>query len=225
MNWPVSPWFVSQWRSVEAKYRRSTRNSDGRKFERFKPNDCFDESETGEAVFAGPFPITASTLSALIWSIIHIPFGNCHQSMWAERLVICSDRNLLFPTPFAEKPADRNDEPSQMSGSNWPSAWIDRLTLLLSHSRNESLWIKEWNPIQPEKRASMSNAATRIKSRKLFKRNKMRFAARNSSGVVTRACRRLFLQKEAGEFEQKLAKEAKIWVETRSRVIPVAVRW
>ena len=57
-------------------------------------------------VRAGLFPIAASTLSALIWSITHAPFSNCHQSTWAERLVTCSDRSLLFPIPLAEKPAD-----------------------------------------------------------------------------------------------------------------------
>jgi len=43
----------------------------------------------------------------------------------------------------------------------------------------------------------------------------MEFKRSCDRGVLTR----LLLQKEAREFEQKAAKEAKIWTETRSRVI------
>ena len=69
---------------------------------------------------------------------------------------------------MAEKPADLKDEPSQVSGSKRPSTWIDRLTLLLSHSRNESLWIKEWRPNHPEEKTTYEQDYERESRRRML---------------------------------------------------------
>src|ERR1700740_1875836 len=99
-------------------YTCSIRNSEGRKFGGLEPCGCRVGSTIGAVDF---LPTTASTFSALMWLITHAPFNSCHKSRFAERLVTCSDRSLLFGPPTAEKPVDLKDEASQVSDSKCPS--------------------------------------------------------------------------------------------------------